>query len=260
MTFLQSIVLGIVQGLGEFLPISSSAHLILVPWLLGWADHGLTFDIALHLGTLVALLIYFRKDWFILARDVVLWRQGFQTKLGMLLVLGTIPGAVIGLILEKKVETVFRNPLQVGIILIIMGSILWILDRRGKKQREIQSLSVKDALLIGLAQGIAVIPGVSRSGSTISAALALGLTRESAARFSFLLSLPITAGACLLKLRHLTMADLTPEFFTGILTSFIFGYLAIGGLIRFLQTRSYGVFAIYRWILGLLVIVLYLNR
>lgn len=267
MTFFHTIILGIIQGLGEFLPISSSGHLYIIPWLLGWADHGLTFDIALHFGTAVAILIYFRRDWVRLIRAFFRLRPNKEQilsnpdqKLVVLLILATIPGAIIGLLLEKHAETAFRNPLLVGAALAIMGVILWWTDQRGKKSKSVATLSIKDALLIGIAQGLAVIPGVSRAGSTISAGLLLGLGREAAARFSFFMAMPIILGACILKLRHLTLDQLTLEFNLGVLIAGVTGYLAIGGLIRFVQTRSYLVFAYYRVALGALVWIVYFVR
>jgi undecaprenyl-diphosphatase len=270
MTLLQSIVLGIVQGLGEFLPISSSAHLILVPWLLGWEDHGLTFDVALHFGTLMALLVYFRHEWINLISAAFKFRphhlKGGSTKtdqdVQMLIniIFATIPGAVLGLLLEKKVETVFRDPKLIVFTLSGMGLALWIVDKKSRKTRGLKEVSLTDALIIGVSQGLALFPGISRSGVTITTGLFRGFDRQSAARFSFMLSMPITAGACLLKLRHLTAADLTPNFITGVVVSGIVGYLAIGGLIRFLQTRSYGVFAAYRVIVALVVAAVLLYR
>jgi undecaprenyl-diphosphatase len=261
MTLLHSIVLGIVQGVGEFLPISSSAHLILVPWLLGWDDGGLIFDIALHAGTLISLLVYFRKEWveFLKAIFKITPKDLFspnqianpQSRIALYIIYATIPGAIMGLLLEKKAEHAFRAPTLIATTLAVMGLVLWFFDKKGKKTKSLEQMNFKDSLMIGIAQGFAVIPGFSRSGVTISTALGEGYDREASARFSFFLSMPIIAGACILKLRHLTGADLTPEFLAGIAAAAISGYFAIGGLIKMLQTRSYGAFAIYRIAVGL---------
>lgn len=256
MTVLQSLVLGIVQGLSEFLPISSSAHLILVPWLLGWDEGGLTYDVALHLGTLLAVLVYFRADWIHITKTF--FKHGFKgktvdQKMPVYLFLATIPGGVLGLLLEKKAEHDFRNPLVIAITLAVMGVVLWLVDKYSKKSKNLKELTLSDALLIGVAQGFALFPGVSRSGVTILTGLSRGLDRPSAAKFSFLLAMPITLGACVFKLRHLQGSDMTPVFLTGVIASTVFGYLAIDGLIKFLQKRSYGVFAAYRVLVGLVV-------
>ena len=271
MTFLQSIVLGIVQGLGEFLPISSSAHLVIIPWLLKWEDPGLTFDVALHGGTLIALLIYFRKEWISLIKGLIELRPrhfadlnslttGYESKMAVFIVLATIPGALIGLALEHKAEVAFRDPGQVAIILALMGVVLWFVDSKSKKNKALTQMTLTHALIIGVSQGLAVIPGISRSGVTITTALAQGFNRKDAARFSFFLSMPIILGACILKLRHLTGADLTPIFWSGVVAAAVSGYFAIGGLIRLLQTRTYGIFAGYRIVVGLVVWAIIIAR
>ncbi len=272
MTIIQSVVLGIVQGLGEFLPISSSAHLILVPWLLGWSDDGgLTFDIALHAGTLLSLLFYFRQEWLNLGRSLFRLRIHHLTNLNSLesdgnlktaclIIVATIPTAIIGVLLEKKAESAFRNPLLVGTNLALMGLLLWIYDRRSKKNKSLGNMKFWEAFGIGIFQGLAVVPGVSRSGITITCALAQGFDRKTSARFSFFLCMPIIAGACILKLRHLHLYEIDSVFISGVSAAAISGYFAIGGLIRFLQTRSFGVFAIYRFAIGLLVWGIYFGR
>jgi len=262
---IQSAVLGLVQGLGEFLPISSSAHLILVPWIMKWEDPGLTFDVALHLGTLVALLVYFRNDWADLAKKTVKWiaahdKSDPNLKLGPFIVVATIPGAVMGYLLEKQAEETFRSPALIAATLSVMGLVLWYMDKKGQKKKAVEDLKFRDALLIGIAQGFALIPGVSRSGATISAGLGLGLTRAAAARFSFWMAMPITLGACVLKLRKLTSADLTPGFMTGVLVAAISGYLAIDVLFRYLRTRSYGIFAVYRVFVAAAVVAILVLR
>ncbi len=256
MDVLQAIILGLVQGLGEFLPISSSAHLVLVPWLMNWPYSGLTFDIALHVGTLIAVVIYFWKDWLRLLHKGFTKPKEREGKLFWYLVLATIPGALIGFLLEDVAETVFRHPVLIACMLILLGVILYVVDRRGKKQIAVDHISLKTSLLIGLSQALAIIPGVSLSGVTMTAALALGMTREGAARFSFLLSAPIILGAALVKAPELaanpSMVD--AAFLTGMAVACLSGLAAIGFLLRYVQTRTFLPFVAYRFIAGALVI------
>lgn len=261
MTVFQALVLGIIQGLGEFLPISSSAHLILAPWAFGWQDPGLSFDVALHMGTLLAVVAFFWKDWLELFSEALIKRRG--TKKAFLfwcLVAATIPGALAGYLLEKQAETIFRNPLIIAIMLIAMGVILYWVDRHAAKRKGIMETSFSDGLLIGLSQAFAIIPGVSRSGVTMTAGRALGLTRETAARFSFLLSTPIIFGAGVLKLKDISAGDLTLPFIIGIVTSAVVGFLSIGFLLRYLTERSFALFVWYRFALGLAIIGLVIIR
>ncbi|HBF39085.1 MAG TPA: undecaprenyl-diphosphatase UppP [Firmicutes bacterium] len=261
MTILQAFILGLAQGLGEFLPISSSAHLILIPWLFKWPDPGLPFDVALHIGTLLAVVAYFWRDWLTLIRHGL--GKGFKTQEGKMfwyLVIASIPGAVAGMLLEKKAETIFRSPLIIGIMLILMGVILFAADHLGSKRRESKNISFGQSLWIGISQGLAVIPGVSRSGITMSSGLFLGLTREGAARFSFLLSTPIIAGAGLLELKNLAGKMLNLPFMVGIVTSAVVGFLVIGFLLRWLRKSSFLPFVWYRLLLGVGIIFLFLLR
>lgn len=259
MTLVQAIVLGLVQGLTEFLPVSSSAHLALTPWLLGWQDPGLAFDVALHLGTLVAVLWYFRREWRELAAAA--WRIVRTRSVGgeaerrvVLLVLGTIPAGVAGLLAKDAAETLFRAPALTASALIVMGTLLWAADRWAPATRALGTLTVRDALVIGAAQMFALIPGVSRSGSTITAARALGIDRQSAAVFSFLLSLPITTAATLVKVPEAIAATgVSAPLVAGVLAAAVSSWLAIAVLLRFVSRYSYGVFAAYRWALGLAV-------
>ena len=257
MTILQAIILGLVQGLGEFLPISSSAHLVLIPWLFNWEDPGLTFDIALHLGTLIAVAIYFWRDWLRLISKGFTDAKSTDGRLFWYLVFATIPGAIIGFLLEKKAETVFRNPVLIAVMLIILGVILYRADRKSARNIEIDNITFKASFLIGLSQALAIIPGVSRSGITMTAGLLLGLTREGAARFSFLLSAPIIFGAAAVKLPHVISHPslVTPGFIIGMAVSCATGLASIGFLLRFIQTGTFLPFAWYRFILGALVIV-----
>ncbi|TEB06774.1 Undecaprenyl-diphosphatase [Pelotomaculum schinkii] len=260
MTLTEALVLGIIQGLGEFLPISSSAHLVLVPWALGWQYAGLTFDVALHIGTLISVVAFFWKDWLTLLSSAVTRKGSKEAALFWYLVLGTIPGGAIGYLFEEQAETVLRTPLLIGVMLIVMGIILYWVDRRAASVKSIDSVSLLDSLLIGLSQALAIIPGVSRSGITMTAGRALGFTRASAARFSFLLSTPIVVGAGLYKMKDLSPGDLDAAFLTGVVSSAVVGFIAIGFLIRYLSQRSFAVFAWYRFVVGSAVIILALAR
>jgi len=253
----QSIVLGVVQGLGEFLPISSTAHLVLVPFFTGWDDPGLAFDVALHAGTLLAVLAYFWKDWlsiFKLAfvKDENDGKYGKNTL--WLLILATIPGALAGYFLEDLASTVFRSPWVIVFTLSFFGLLLYLLDKYAKQNKGMRKVDLRSALIVGLAQAVAIIPGVSRSGATITAARALGFDRVSAARFSFLLSTPIIFGATMNQLPGLIEEGLDFPMMAGILVSAVSGYLAIKYLIRFVQSSSYKVFFYYRLALALAIV------
>ena len=266
MTAAQAILLGIVQGLGEFLPISSSGHLIVVPWLLGWEDHGLAFDVALHLGTLLAVVAAFARDWWTLLgsglRCLLKGRpfeeQGARTL--WRLVLASVPGGLIGLLLDHWAETTFRAPLLVAFNMALLGLVLLLADRKASASGGAE-VSTRDALLIGLAQAAAIVPGVSRSGATISAALVLGYERREAARFSFLLATPITLGAVLVKVPKLMAAGGGGAVLAwGMATAALFGVLAIVFLLRFVRTSSYRPFVYYRWAFALVVVRVALAR
>lgn len=248
--------MGLVQGLGEFLPISSSAHLVLVPWLFKWEDPGLTFDIALHLGTLVAVAIYFWRDWLRLLSKGFTDAKSPDGRLFWYLVLATLPGAAIGFLLEKHAETIFRNPALIAVMLILLGVILFWADRRGTKKTDVSHITLSTSFFIGLSQALAIIPGVSRSGITMTTGLLLGMTREGAARFSFLLSAPIIFGAAAVKLPHVISNPslITSEFLIGMAVSGITGLASIGFLLRYVQTKTFLPFVWYRFALGALVI------
>ncbi|MBP9748778.1 undecaprenyl-diphosphate phosphatase [Patescibacteria group bacterium] len=257
----QAIVLGVVQGAAEFLPISSSAHLILAPWFFGWEDPGLTIDVALHIGTLVALLLFFWRDWL----DII--RTGFggigtaPRNLLWYIAIASIPGAVVGALLEKAAEGTFRTPLLIAATLTIGGLLLLWADQNKRTTRMTDTFSFRDALLIGCAQACAIIPGISRSGSTITAARALGFGRDAAARLSFLLAAPITGGAVVFSLRHLSRADVTLPFFVGIFVSALVGMLAIRFLLRYVARADYRPFVWYRIALAaIIVLVFFLKR
>ena len=255
-------ILGLVQGLGEFLPVSSSAHLVLVPWLFGWTDPGLTFDVALHTGTLVAVVIYFWKDWWQLIIKGFTDIGTLEGKLFWYLAAATVPGAIGGFLLEKKAETIFRFPVLIAMMLILMGILLYWADRRGAKNIELKNLTLGTSLFIGLSQTLAIIPGVSRSGITMTAGMFRGITREGAARFSFLLSTPIILGAAMVKLPHVLLYSsmITVNFTIGMLVSCIAGIVSIGFLLRYVQTKDFLPFAWYRFVLGALVIVVTMIR
>jgi undecaprenyl-diphosphatase len=264
MTTFQALVLGVLQGLSEFLPISSSAHLTLAPWLFHWPDPGLSFDVALHTGTLVAVIAYFREEWWKLIKAAgsivtTLKADTVEKKRVLYLILATIPGAIGGFILEKPAETAFRSPALIAAMLMLMGLILWVVDRVRRADRPLAEMNWLDALLFGLAQVLALIPGVSRSGGTITAGRALAFDRESAAKFSFLMSMPIIAGAALLKVPHvLRETGFTTPLVVGVVASAVSGWLAISIVMRYVTRHSYGVFAAYRIVLGIIVLaVLY---
>lgn len=266
MTTFQALVLGIIQGLTEFLPISSSAHLALAPWLFGWRDPGLAFDVALHFGTLVAVLWYFRAEWGkLVASAVAILRkrraESVEERRLVFLILATIPGAIGGLLLEKKAETAFRAPALTACALIVMGIVLWAADRFSGMNRELGSMRWLDALLIGVSQVFALIPGVSRSGSTISTGRLLCFDRQSAAIFSFLMSMPIIAAAVVLKGPEvLRTTGFAVPLIVGVLAAAVSSWLAISILLRYVTRHSYGIFALYRVLLGVVVLVILHTR
>ena len=275
---LRAILLGVVQGLTEFLPISSSAHLIIVPWLFGWDPFGLSFDVATHLGTLSAVLVYFRRDLYAMARGAIGgWRSlargrlpdDEMGRLGLFIAAATIPAAVAGLLFESVIDEYFhQEPLSstamvvLALLLIGMGLVLGAADRFGRRrgERKLHEVGFRTAIFVGLAQMLAIVPGVSRSGSTISAGLFAGLERATAARFSFLLGVPIILGAgskeMIDLLREGVPAGERGIFVAGILAAAAVGYLAIAGLIRFLQRYSTDAFVVYRIVVGVSLLVL----
>jgi undecaprenyl-diphosphatase len=257
---LQAIVLGIVQGLTEFLPVSSSAHLILVPWLLKWQeDPGLAFDVVLHLGTLLALIVFYWREWLDMVFSLANGDR-VRRRLLFLLIVASVPGAIIGVLLEKQAETIFRSPVLIAVTLATLGLILWAADAFGSKKRKIDDLTLVDALLIGLSQALAIIPGVSRSGATITTARFLGIDRAGAANFSFLMATPIIAGAGLLEARKFFHSGLTPQLGWGFAASAVFGLIAIVWLLSYVRTHTYRPFAIYRIALAAVVVAVALMR
>jgi undecaprenyl-diphosphatase len=272
MPLLHAIILAIVQGLTEFLPISSSAHLILLPQWLGWADPGLAFDVALHSGTLVAVVLYFLKDWIelILAgfgfnypRGASAARVQHNRRLFWYLVIGTIPGAIVGFLFEKRIEESLRSPVPIAIAAMALGAVMWYADYAGRKDRPIQQTNFGDAISVGIAQALALFPGVSRSGITITESLFRGLTREASARFSFLLSTPIIAGAAavelpkLVRLHHAGQMELPlSTLIISIAVSAVVGYSVIAFLLRYLQTKTLKIFVYYRFVFGIVALLL----
>jgi undecaprenyl-diphosphatase len=279
MPIYQAIVLAVVQGLTEFLPISSTAHLWLFPWLLGWKDPGLTFDVALHAGTLLAVLAYFWRYWVEMATMAVGLSGGGAAaptagatghsasadlrenpRLLWYLVIATIPAALAGWRFEHAAEEQLRSPIIIGVALIVIGLFMWAGDWLGKRERDLGHVGLLDSFLVGVAQALAVIPGVSRSGVTMTAGLFRRMKRETAARFSFLLSTPIIAGAALkkaLEIRHAGLPrDMRLPFLGGAIISAVVGYLVIAVLIRYLERRTFKVFVVYRVVLGVIVLVL----
>lgn len=271
--YFYSLILGSIQGITEFLPVSSTGHLILIEKLLGISQEnfGLTFDVALHLGTLGALLWFFKKDWLNIMHIIFRLKDKNNSQdinLIKLLIIATIPGALFGLVLEKKIETVFRSPLLVGINLIIFSFILAIVEKWSRKNKTIKDLKTKDAISTGLAQAVALIPGVSRSGITIASGMWEGLTREQAAKFTFLISAPIIAGAggkkliavILLSLNHQLSASELGFYIIGMLSAAFFGYITIKYFLKFISHNTLYPFIYYRIILGITVILVYLIK
>lgn len=269
MTLWQAIVLAIVQGATEFLPISSTAHLVLVPWLLGWPDPGLTFDVALHAGTLVALLVYFAPTWATLAVSLFTGRASELAVLGgmerprqllALLVVATIPGALAGYFLESYAETWFRTPRLVAGALMLVALVMWIADQMPGLTKKLNEIGWGDGLTVGTAQALAVVPGVSRAGITIAAGMFRGLERETAARFSFMLATPIIAGASVQKFAEISVFGLPEgvsqvELAVAFLVSAATGFAAIAFLLRYLRQRTLKIFVAYRVVLGIIILV-----
>jgi undecaprenyl-diphosphatase len=266
MSLFEALVLGVIQGLAEFLPISSSAHLALAPWVFGWDDPGLAFDVALHVGTLVAVLWYFKQEWRnLVVAGVSLLRSRRPTTEEewrvIYLIIATIPGAIAGLIVEDYAESTFRDPMIIAPALMIMGVILWLVDRFAARDRGLSSMRWVDALLIGIGQMFALLPGVSRSGSTITTGRALKFSREAAAVFSFLMSAPITFAAIVLKVPEAVReSGVSAPLIVGVVASAVSGWLAISVLLKLVARRGYGVFAVYRVLLGAGILALAFSR
>jgi undecaprenyl-diphosphatase len=296
MEIFQSIILGIIQGVTEFLPISSSGHLILIPNIFNWQDQGLSFDVALHWGTLFAVVVYFRKDWIKIFKESYLlnvslrgsrndrsnpvtmhedinhgiavslcgasrndilsfhnFKKHLKSDLLFIIIIATIPGIIAGLLLNNHAETVFRDPLIISATLFLGAVLLFYADKTGVKKSDLKSLTLQMGILIGLFQALAIIPGVSRSGITITIALLLGMRRTAAAKFSFLLSTPIILGAGIKEFPSLLNSGLNINILIGVLVSAASGYLAIKYMLKYLENRSYNIFVGYRILLALII-------
>src|SRR4030065_2476351 len=261
----QAIILGIIQGLTEFLPVSSTAHLILTPWIFGWDDPGLAFDVVVHLGTLTGIIAFFWKDFYSILQGMmsgIMVRKshtGIDGRLGWPIIIGTIPAALAGILFKDQIETVLRNPRIIAITLILFGLILLWAGSAGRKKRRMDHINVVDAIVIGCAQAIALIPGVSRSGINITAGLFRNLERDTAARFAFLLSTPIIMAGGLLSGLEVYQEGLPQDMFwpfaAGFAASAISGFLAIKYLIMFLSKEKVNVFVYYRIVLGILILL-----
>ena len=267
MTIIQSIILGIVQGLTEFLPISSSGHLNLFPWVLGWQEMPESFDVALHIGTLLAIVIYFWKDWLGLImggyNQTIKKKPSTEGKIFWYIVLSTIPAGILSLVLDKVADKIVGDNLDlemvlIAIALIVLGIVLYLVDERSKSKTNYEHITFKQSLWIACSQAIAAaFPGTSRSGITMTTARYLGVDRESAAKYSFLLATPITLAAVVFDLKHFVF---DASFFIGVFTSFVVGFFVIKFLMDYLKKGSFKGFAIYRVVIGLIVIGLYLLR
>lgn len=269
MTELHAVILGVLQGVGEFLPISSSAHLALAPYIFGWQYQGLAYDVMLHLGTLLAIVVYFAPDWLGIIRAGLtsLWTRTSSAmsqrtpscpkeqegRLLWLLAAGSVPAAVAGLLLNHQAEHAFRNPLWIAFNLIFFSGLIYLADRSPSRKKSIGDITLKDILLIGLAQSVALMPGASRAGMTIMAALFLGYARYDAARLSFLLATPVILGAGLLEARKISPSDLNGAFAAGVIAAFIAGLLSIKFLLTYLKSGNLKPFIAYRVILGLFI-------
>lgn len=263
MEIYQALILGTVQGLTELLPISSSAHLNIIPWIFGWinnvefAQYFEGFDVALHFGTLLAIGIFFFKDWIQLIKggfeQVIYKKKTTEGKMFWYIVLATIPGGIIGFVLDKFLEGALTKPIIIAIALIIMGIVLYIVDKNAKSTIKYENMNLKQTFFIGLSQALAFIPGVSRSGITMTTARMMGIERESAAKYSFMLSAPIVLGATIFKIKDFVF---NIPFFIGVLASFIVGIFVIKFLLNYLKKGSFKLFAIYRIILGIIIITL----
>ena len=266
MTVFQALVLGLLQGITELLPISSSAHLMLVPWLLGWPDHGLAFDVALHFGTLLAIVWYFRREWADLIRATfrIITRRRIETeeeRRVIFLIIATIPAVIAGLLLDEYVSSVLRDPRITATTLIVMGVLLWLVDRVQPNDRSLGSMRAPEALLVGLAQALALVPGVSRSGATITMGRFLRFDRKNAAVFSFLMSMPVIAGAAILKVPDaLAESGFSLPLIVGVTAAALSSWVAISILLRYVTRYSYGIFAAYRIVLGVAVFILLAYR
>ena len=260
MNIFQAILYGIIQGITEFLPVSSTAHLTLLPWIAGWNDPGVSFDVALHIGTASAVILFFIKDWLRIVKAGFSSPHSKDGKLFWLVVLATIPGGIAGVLLDKYMSEI-RNPLLIGVMLIVMGIFLYVADKVGKNGTDLENMTVKKSFAVGLSQVFAVIPGVSRSGITMTVGRFAGITRESAAKFTFLMSAPIILADALYHAKDMLGSQInTIPFVVAILTSAIVGSLSIKFLLKYLKTKGFSIFTIYRFVFGAFIIALFFIR
>lgn len=267
MDFIQSVILGAIQGITEFFPISSTAHLVLMPWFFSWNDEGLAFNVALHMGSLIAIIYYFRQDWIRIISEFLrcLSRLSFSDstdgRMGLYLIIATIPGGLAGVFFESLASGILRNPLYVAFSLSFFGVLLYASDKYSKKSKSVEEMNLLDCVIIGISQAFAIVPGVSRSGVTITGAMFRGYKRDQAAKFSFMLAAPLIAGAGVFESRHLEMSSvMSIPFAAGIIASAVFAFLAIKYLLRFVRHRSYNIFVIYRLVLAMVIVFLYLYK
>ncbi|OQA04766.1 MAG: Undecaprenyl-diphosphatase [bacterium ADurb.Bin400] len=266
--YIQSLIIGAIQGVSEFLPVSSSGHLVLVPYMFSWDYRGLSFDVALHFGTLLAIVIYFGKDWVEIIGNAFrpALSKGpvarYPKDLLWKIVVASIPAAIVGVFIEDYVEEFLHSPLLLATNLVVFGALLWLSDKYAKKHdaSKTQLLSYGNTFLIGLAQAIALVPGVSRSGITMTAGRALGLDRDQAARISFLLGTPAMAGAFLFKLGDLKLISLDHAFWSGFIASTAFGFITIKYLLQYLRKSDFSIFFWYRLMLAIVVIFTYFAK
>ena len=261
MSVFRAIILGIVQGIAEFLPISSSAHLIIVPYLLGWEESSLAFDVALHFGTMMAVLVIFFKDWWNLfigaIKDIKTKKKSTNGKMFWYLIVATVPAALAGLLLDDVIENVIRNKIWIiALALAIMGVLIYLGDKWAshhyKKEKKFGDISLKDAIVVGISQAFAVVPGFSRSGTTILTGRLMGISKEAITKFTFLMSVPVICGATILKVSDLVF---TKEVIIGIVSSFAMGVLSIKFLLNYIKKHDFSVFAFYRVLLAVIVLV-----
>ncbi|MEQ9619950.1 MAG: undecaprenyl-diphosphate phosphatase [Deltaproteobacteria bacterium] len=267
MDLIQSIILGAIQGITEFFPISSTAHLVLLPWFFSWRDQGLPFNVALHVGSLIAIIFYFWRDWMLIISEFLkgVMERSFEGrpggKIGMYIIIATVPGAVFGFLFEEQAAGLLRHPLYIAFSLSFFGLLLYFSDRFSARRKSIIEMNITDCLVIGVAQAFAIIPGVSRSGITITGAMLRDFKRDEAAKFSFLMAAPLIAGAGVFESRHLEYSSvMSAPFIAGIIASAVFAFFAIKYLLRFVRRESYTVFVIYRLILAALIVFMYLGR
>lgn len=264
---IRSVIVGGVQGVSEFLPISSSGHLVLIPYIFHWNYNGLSFDIALHFGTVIAIIAYFWKDWMRIIKKTI--NPKFDTKniehdypdnFFWKILVASIPAAILGLFLDKYVETYLHSPLLIVFNLVFFGLVLWLFDKYSRSNLIVKNITYLQAFIVGMAQAIALMPGVSRSGITITASRFFGLKRKDAARFSFLLATPAMIGAFLVGAKDIVGKDLNLVFLLGVLTSTFFGFLAIKYLLKYLERGNFSVFVWYRIALAIIIVTIYFAR